>query len=279
MSTLAVTTPSSSLEQNVICLRCGYNLRTLSTDARCPECATPISSSLDQTLLRYQDPSWTSILALAMGLLLLSTSLEFLHVIALLLSFNSDTLQQLAQFAEALHAFANPLSWLAVYLLGKPNPHPLAPLSGNRLRKTLRVIALVALICTLCLSIAYATLEQVFDFMSYLPIQPFIEFLATIVLFLYLLHLARRTGLPWLLRHTRIAMIATLLALCSWAMLDIFSEHDWEQTIDLPARLALVPIFIYQLYVLFLFHRTLKKCASFARDCWHFCSPVPSNER
>jgi hypothetical protein len=71
-------------------------------------------------------------------------------------------------------------------------------------------------------------------------------------------------------------MLTTLFALCAWAVLDIFSDHDWEQTIDLPARLALIPIFLYQLYLLFLFHRTLRQSASFASECWHFCSPMPN---
>src|SRR5882724_5427937 len=133
MSTLA-TTPPASLNQNLPCLRCGYNLRTLSIDARCPECSTPVASSLNPAPLRYEDPSWTSILALAMGLLLVATSLELLYIIASLLDPSSDTLQSIAQFAEPLHAFANPLTWVAVFVLGKPNPRALSPLSRNRLR-------------------------------------------------------------------------------------------------------------------------------------------------
>jgi hypothetical protein len=263
--------PPHSLDQNLPCLRCGYNLRTLSTDARCPECSAPVASSLNPTLLRYEDPSWTGILALAMGLLLFSASLEF-FVICSLLNPNSDTFQSIAEFAQPLHAFASPLTWVAVFLLGKPNPRALSPLSRNRLRRTLRVMALIGFIIAL-----YAvSLSQLFpDSINDLPIQQFVELLATIVLYLYLLHLARRTGLPKLLRHTRIAMIATLFALCDWAFLDTFTDQDWEQATDLPARLALMPIFIYQLYVLFLFHRTLKKYAAFARQHWHFCSPIP----
>ena len=72
-------------------------------------------------------------------------------------------------------------------------------------------------------------------------------------------------------------MIAMIFALCVWAFLDIYSDRDWADKIDLPARLLLMPIFVYQLYVFFLFHRTLRKSVSFARQYWHFCSPIPLN--
>src|SRR5436305_1574598 len=53
MTALASQIPPSALDDNLPCLRCGYNLRTLATDGRCPECSTPIASSLDTNLLRY----------------------------------------------------------------------------------------------------------------------------------------------------------------------------------------------------------------------------------
>jgi hypothetical protein len=45
------------------CRRCGYNLRGLHRDGRCPECGTPIGLSVRGDLLRYADPSWVERLA------------------------------------------------------------------------------------------------------------------------------------------------------------------------------------------------------------------------
>lgn len=39
------------------CLTCGYNLRTLSTNANCPECGNPVSQTLRNTLW-LADPVW-----------------------------------------------------------------------------------------------------------------------------------------------------------------------------------------------------------------------------
>jgi hypothetical protein len=40
------------------CRSCGYNLRTLSTEGICPECATPVRTSMRGELLRDADPNW-----------------------------------------------------------------------------------------------------------------------------------------------------------------------------------------------------------------------------
>jgi hypothetical protein len=50
--------PSFSLLEDLPCRSCGYNLRTLSTDTICPECGTPVVSSLRGELLRDADPAW-----------------------------------------------------------------------------------------------------------------------------------------------------------------------------------------------------------------------------
>lgn len=269
--------PALPLDQNIPCLRCGYNLRTLSSDARCPECSAAIAASLSPNLLRFADPSWTSILALAMGIMLISTSIELVFVIVSLFLAESETILSIFQLFEPIHSFVNPLFWLAVFLLGRANPHP--PSSPRRFtfRRAMRIAALVALFSAIVSE--SSSLDLWLDFPDYLtefPLAHVIELLATILLFLYLLQLARRTGQPSLLRHTRIAMIAMIFALCVWAFLDIYSDRNWAEQINVPARLLLIPIFIYQLYVFFRFRRTLRNCATFARQYWHFCSPIPT---
>jgi hypothetical protein len=52
--------PTPQVIDDLPCRTCGYNLRTLATDAVCPECATPIAASLGGELLRYADPNWLS---------------------------------------------------------------------------------------------------------------------------------------------------------------------------------------------------------------------------
>jgi hypothetical protein len=44
--------------EDMLCVHCGYNVRGLPVDGRCPECGTPVSWSLRGDLLRHADPEW-----------------------------------------------------------------------------------------------------------------------------------------------------------------------------------------------------------------------------
>jgi hypothetical protein len=48
---------------DVTCRRCGYNLRGLCEDGRCPECGTAIGLSTRGDLLRFAEPQWVDRLA------------------------------------------------------------------------------------------------------------------------------------------------------------------------------------------------------------------------
>ena len=45
------------------CRRCGYNLRGLHRDGRCPECGAPVGLSIKGDLLRFAHPDWVEELA------------------------------------------------------------------------------------------------------------------------------------------------------------------------------------------------------------------------
>lgn len=57
------------LDQDLPCLRCGYNLRGLAPDGSCPECGTAIGRSAHGDMLRFCDPVWVSKLARGMNYL------------------------------------------------------------------------------------------------------------------------------------------------------------------------------------------------------------------
>jgi len=268
------TEPSvPSLEQNIPCLRCGYNLRTLSSDARCPECATPISSSLDPALLRYADPSWTSILALAFSLMLISAALQFWYLLILVLLERLDLpgptgISDHIGVLLSIHSFVDPLFWLAVFIAGRPNPRTALPSRYSFVRRAMRLFALMAMIRALLpVSSPESWIEK--------PIGQAIELLATILTFIYLLHLARQTGISRIVRHTRIVMVAVILADCYVIISNILDDQNWAEQWSFYAGLFIAGIILYQTYLFFLFRRTLRKSAAFARQYWHFCSPIP----
>lgn len=58
------------VNQDHTCVSCGYNLRTLSMEAKCPECATPVRQSFLSDHLVYSNPAWLK--SIARGTLLIS---------------------------------------------------------------------------------------------------------------------------------------------------------------------------------------------------------------
>ena len=55
------------IAQDIACIKCSYNLRTLSADGVCPECATPTGRSIHGDFLRFASPEWVEKLASGMN--------------------------------------------------------------------------------------------------------------------------------------------------------------------------------------------------------------------
>lgn len=61
------------VETDIVCRRCGYNLRGLAETGSCPECDSPVRRSLEGDLLRNGDPAWVSTLANGATLVVVGT--------------------------------------------------------------------------------------------------------------------------------------------------------------------------------------------------------------
>lgn len=61
---------NGEINADLVCRRCGYNLRGLREEGRCPECGTAIGLSTRGDLLRFADPAWVEKLALGMKYIL-----------------------------------------------------------------------------------------------------------------------------------------------------------------------------------------------------------------
>ncbi len=66
------------------CAECGYNLRYMSCDGRCPECNTPVVDSLDPKLLIFAERRW--LVTVSYGMLTLVVAASLFCVLSLLAS-------------------------------------------------------------------------------------------------------------------------------------------------------------------------------------------------
>lgn len=55
--------PAGQVADDIPCIHCNYNLRTLHLDAVCPECGSPVSLTVRADLLRFSNPQWVERLA------------------------------------------------------------------------------------------------------------------------------------------------------------------------------------------------------------------------
>ncbi|MCH8859402.1 MAG: hypothetical protein IID54_07490, partial [Proteobacteria bacterium] len=72
------------LIEDVPCRRCGYNLRSLPADGKCPECGSAVAISIHGFYLRFAPPAWVRRLALGAKLLVVSVITTIVGWVALM---------------------------------------------------------------------------------------------------------------------------------------------------------------------------------------------------
>ncbi len=139
---------------NAPCLNCGYNLRTLSVEGLCPECAHPVRLSLSGLFLRFASPRWERQLARGVLLLIIAVGVFaagrvfILTPMPGLLPYTTPTgstsssfwlLGSLGQFV--FWAGITALVMLALWTLTKPELATPLSAEGRAARRVLRVCA------------------------------------------------------------------------------------------------------------------------------------------
>lgn len=72
MSRSTTTSPTTTSQASLSCTRCGYDLRGLAREARCPECGTPLALSLYGDYLRHQPSRWLGRLVRGAGMVVVA---------------------------------------------------------------------------------------------------------------------------------------------------------------------------------------------------------------
>jgi hypothetical protein len=85
--TLVTFDAEGRVAEDLSCVECGYNLRTLEWGSRCPECATPILRSLRLNWLLVADPKWLRKIAGGLRQLVRMTGFALACVIAAIVLF------------------------------------------------------------------------------------------------------------------------------------------------------------------------------------------------
>lgn len=132
---------------DVPCRKCGYNLRGLGADGRCPECGAPVAVSLVGSLLRYSSPQWLRTLSRGAVLIIcgflvvvgtsffvgVARSLRFISAVALL---------------RALGLVGHIVAFIGCWLITEPDPSGVGEDLYGTYRRLIRVLLAVAIVDT-----------------------------------------------------------------------------------------------------------------------------------
>ncbi len=139
---------SVSIPDDTPCRKCGYNLRGLMPEGRCPECGTPIGLSLHGRLLRYADPAWVEGLARGVNLILWGLLLTLLGgfiggLIGAALGVGRNILPGLLPLVGGL------LGAYGAWLLTEPDPSGIGEDEYGRIRRVTRLAVVIGVVASL----------------------------------------------------------------------------------------------------------------------------------
>jgi hypothetical protein len=124
------------------CKRCGYNLRGLREDGRCPECGTPIGLSTTGDLLRFADPEWVE--KVARGLKIILWMILVGVIAGILSAVAGATVGQ--EFSTILMFIVQLITFYGVWLMTEPDPSGIGEDPNITARKVIRITLVVGLL-------------------------------------------------------------------------------------------------------------------------------------
>lgn len=139
--------PDETIQQDLPCSRCGYNLRGLTLNMACPECSTPVGSSVHGDLLAYADPDWLDKLRRGTLLKLWSMLLAVIAVLVVYIAFKLGIRQQieLILIELILSLPTTVLGLWAVFLITAQEPRISLQEDSISLRRIVRVCAVIGM--------------------------------------------------------------------------------------------------------------------------------------
>jgi MFS family permease len=199
---------SGRIAVDIVCRKCGYNLRGLLPDGRCPECGTAVGRSLHGDLLRFSDPEWVQKLASGMNWIVASIVIGFLGGVmgvvfaALFMSFIGS--RSFVVFAPLAGLVFGVFALVGYWKVTTPDPARLSEERGLSARKLVRIAQVT--------NYAVAPVNSLVQHFGWIPalamsaVSGVIGLAGTFAVFVYGRKLALRIPDEKLARHCKIVM-------------------------------------------------------------------------
>jgi hypothetical protein len=215
------------IARDVRCIHCGYNLRSLLAEQVCPECNLPVRESLRGDLLQFSDPAWLARLISGMGWIVFACILSMAQdwglpgiIPWLRLSGRSVILVVFRAFEVAIGS----AQVVGVWKITSQEPRPLDAQRWPGLRTIARSLLVAAIAIDLSravlmtLAIKWIILLGIGPLLRMDPILRIVTGMISaagwIMLFVYLVRLARRLPARGLVRLTWVACVLATVSNC-----------------------------------------------------------------
>lgn len=149
----ATPTPIPIAPPDTACVGCGYGVGLMPADGLCPECATPVATSLRGDLLRHANPDYVRTIARGLLLVIIGSAVTMSWWVITPVTMAALVPNKLLSFAEAfLLIQATDFLGAVLMLVGwwwvsTPNPAVQDPIRDVRSRRLLRgLLCLIAAI-------------------------------------------------------------------------------------------------------------------------------------
>ena len=191
--------------EDVRCHSCGYNLRGISPDGRCPECRADVGRSIHGGLLRYCDPQWVRRLAGGVSWILASILLGI--PIWLSWRINAWEFTITPRLIATLNLLVIGVGLVGCWMVTTPDPGGAAAerrLSGRRLTRYMMIAWALSHVLQFFPSLDTIVIGIPWTRMTVLQVIPGVA--AYVSLCIHGRGLALRLPDQWLARQTRIVM-------------------------------------------------------------------------
>jgi hypothetical protein len=125
------------------CRKCGYNLRGLSIDGRCPECGTPVGVSVNGYFLRYSDPQYIRKLRRGVRFMLWDVLVAIMAGIGIVVLLIAIPASANSPIPKVVMMAAGVLGVVGAWLLTEPDPSGIGEEQYGTARKIIRVTLLI----------------------------------------------------------------------------------------------------------------------------------------
>ncbi len=190
------------IEANISCLQCGYNLRGLQSNGKCPECAGAIEKSIRGDFLKYANPDWLRKIKTGTSVALFTILLAIILGIgrAIMIWFWPTN-----GIPRAVGILSPILTVSEVFLLTTREPRVSITGNSTSLRDIVRIGAVLAILGSISAIAFRDSLAPYWAGLCY-AVFGIGRIVATVGILLYLSRLASRIPNKPLERNTRILM-------------------------------------------------------------------------